>query len=133
MAAFDAPTRENCTVRRERTNTPLQALVLMNDTQFVEAARFLAQRSLKEKSIELERLQWIFQSVLGKPASDADIKDLSEAVATFRKQFSASPKVAENLIKTGNSPLDTEVDKIELASWTMIVNILMNRDDFINN
>jgi len=133
MAAFDAPTRENCTVRRERTNTPLQALVLMNDTQFVEAARFLAQRSLKEKSIELERLQWIFQSVLGKPASDADIKDLSEAVATFRKQFSASPKVAENLIKTGDSPLDTEVGKIELASWTMIVNILMNRDDFINN
>ena len=133
MAAFDAPTRENCTVRRERTNTPLQALVLMNDTQYIEAARHLAQRSIKEKSIELERLQWLFQSVLGKPAVDIDISDLSEAVTSFRKHFSDSPEVAAKLIKTGESPLDPEIDPKELASWTMIVNILMNRDDFINN
>lgn len=133
MAAFDAPTRENCTVRRERTNTPLQALVLMNDTQFVEAARYLAQRSLKEKSVELERLQWLFHTVLGKPASDEDIEDLSDAVTKFRMHFTESPKVAENLVKTGDSPVDSDLDKQELASWTMVVNILMNRDDFINN
>lgn len=133
MAAFNAPTRENCTVRRERTNTPLQALVLMNDTQFVEAARYLAQRSLKEKFIELERLQWLFHSVLGKPATDEDIADLSDAVVAFRKHFSESPKVAENLVKTGESPVDSKLSATELASWTMIVNILMNRDDFINN
>ena len=133
MAAFDAPTRESCTVRRERTNTPLQALVLMNDTQYVEAARYLAQRSLKEKSVELERLQWMFHRVIGRPADDADITDLTEAVVSFRKHFTQNPKVAKNLIKTGESEVDTEIDEKELAAWTMIANILMNRDDFINN
>ena len=133
MAAFDAPTRESCTVRRERTNTPLQALVLMNDAQYVEAARFLAQRSLKEKSIELERLQWLFNRVIGRPAGNADIADLSEAVSSFRKHFEKSPEVAKNLVKTGESVVDPELDVKELAAWTMITNILMNRDDFINN
>ena len=133
MAAFDAPTRESCTVRRERTNTPLQALVLMNDTQYVEAARYLAQRSLKEKSVELERLQWMFHRVIGRPADDADITELSEAVTNFRKHFSQSPKVAKSLASTGESEVDKEIDTKELATWTMIANILMNRDDFINN
>ncbi len=73
----------------------------------------------------------------GKPAKieakDADIKDLTEAVSSFRKHFAQSPEVAKNLVKTGESAVAPEVDVKELAVWTMIANILMNRDDFINN
>ena len=133
MASFDAPTREKCTVRRERTNTPLQALVLMNDPQFVEAARYLAQRSLSEEKDEQSRLRWLFDQVLGKEATPEDLKEMGAVLPTFKKQFEQSPKVAEELVKTGESAVDENLDTNELASWTMVAHILMNRDDFINN
>ncbi|MCH2207227.1 MAG: DUF1553 domain-containing protein [Lentisphaerales bacterium] len=133
MAAFDAPTREGCTVRRERTNTPMQALVLMNDPQFFEAARYLAQRSLKERSVELDRVRWLFQEVLGRPPVDADVEDLSMALKDFKQHFFNDPEGAAALVKTGDSTVDETLNVSELAAWTMVVNILMNRDDFINN
>ena len=132
MAAFNAPTREQCTVRRERTNTPLQALVLMNDPQFVESARHLAQNSLRRYGDERERASWMLTAVLSAPVDDADLSDVLAAAKEFHTVFANNPEAAKELTQTGESPVDETLDTTELAAWTMVANTLMNRDDFIN-
>ncbi len=132
MATFDAPTREQCTVRRERTNTPLQALVLMNDPQYVEAARGLAQQAVRLGGTDTKRARWMFRRALSRRASDADVEQLVAASKVFRGQFNADPKAAEKLLGVGASPKPKDLDAIECASWTMVANLLMNRDDFLN-
>ena len=132
MAAFDAPTREQCTVRRERTNTPLQALVLLNDPQYVEAARRLAESTVKQAGKTPARAARMLERVLAKPARPADVSDTVDLVTKFRKLFGSEPEAAKNLIKSGDSQPDASLDPIELAAWTMAANALMNRDDFIN-
>ena len=132
MAVFDAPTREQCTVRRERTNTPLQALVLMNDPQYVEAARGLAQQAVKRADVDAERARWMFRRALARAASDVDVEQLVAAAGVFRKQFTGDPKAADKLLGVGASPKPDGLDAIECASWTMVANLLMNRDDFLN-
>ena len=133
MAAFNAPTREQCTVRRERTNTPLQALVLMNGPQFVEAARHLAQRAVRGHSDDASRVKWMLNVVLARPPEQADVGEMLAAAAEFRDVFAQNPDGARKLIDTGDSDLDHTIDAAELAAWTMVANTLMNRDDFINN
>ncbi len=132
MAAFNAPTREQCTVRRERTNTPLQALVLMNDPQFVEAARHLAERALDQQKGDLSRAKWMLETVLIRPAQDVDVMELATTAAEFLAIFKRQPEMAKELIQTGDSKPDENLDAPELAAWTMVANTLMNRDDFIN-
>lgn len=132
MAAFNAPTREQCTVRRERTNTPLQALVLMNDPQFVETARRLAEDSLRSYQDHEERAAWMLSTVLTRPASAADKADVVAAAADFRAIFAKNPDAAKELSETGDSVPDETLDVVELGVWTMVANTLMNRDDFIN-
>jgi len=131
MAAFDAPTREQCTVRRERTNTPLQALVLMNDMQFVEAARRLAERALKLHEDDDARARWMFHTALGRPDTGADLADVLAAARGFREIFRQDVGAAQELIQTGDSRPDEALDATELAAWTLVANTLMNRDDFI--
>jgi hypothetical protein len=132
MAAFNAPTREQCTVRRERTNTPLQALVLMNDPQFVEAARHLAERALNKEAAYPQRATWMLTTVLSHPARPADVTDVVSAAEGFRAIFTKTPDAAKKLIVTGDSTPDPSLDPVELATWTLVANTLMNRDDFIN-
>jgi len=134
MAAFNAPTREQCTVRRERTNTPLQALVLMNDPQFVEAARHLAERALQRHEDDGARAAWIFSTVLSRPANEAgaDVAELLAAAGEFRDIFQHDADSARALVRTGDSVPDVSLDETELAAWTMVANILMNRDDFVS-
>ena len=132
MAAFNAPTREQCTVRRERTNTPLQALVMLNDPQFVEAARFLAERTLKAHADDRSRAAWMFQDVLSRPADDLELNELVETADTLRSIFQQDGEAAKKLIRTGETTPDPELNAVELAAWTMVANTLMNRDDFIN-
>jgi hypothetical protein len=132
MAAFNAPTREQCTVRRERTNTPLQALVLMNDTQFVEAARNLAQRAMTAHSDPQARASWMFSTVLSRPADETDLTDVQSAADEYRRLLQEDLDGAKELIQTGDSEPDATLDALELATWTMVANTLMNRDDFIN-
>ena len=132
MTAFNAPTREQCTVRRERTNTPLQALVLMNDPQFVEAARYLAERTLIGHDEDQARALWMFRAVLSRPASKDDLSELLSAIDAFRNIYQQHPKAAQKLISTGETTPIAELDAVELATWTMAANTLMNRDDFIN-
>lgn len=132
MAAFNAPTREQCTVRRERTNTPLQALVLMNDPQYVEAARHLAERTLKQTTDDHKRVTWMLETVLSRPANEADIVEMLSAANDFRTLFQKKNEAAAKLVGTGESIPDPALDVVELAAWTMVANTLMNRDDFIN-
>ena len=132
MAAFNAPTREQCTVRRERTNTPLQALVLMNDPQYVEAARHLAQNGLRGYADDRARAAWMLNTVLSSPVDGDDLNDVLAAADEFRAIFAKDTEAAKKLLETGDSPADASLDASELAAWTLVANTLMNRDDFIN-
>lgn len=132
MAAFNAPTREQCTVRRERTNTPIQALVLLNDPQFVESARHLAQNAIERHKEPDARADWMLATALSRPAVPLDVADMVATAAQMKTTFDASPDAAEKLIHTGDSIPDESMNVAELAAWTMVANIIMNRDDFIN-
>ena len=132
MAAFDAPTREQCTVRRERTNTPLQALALMNDVQFVEAARHYAERALKRPGGDAERVRWLFTNAFFREPGEADRSATLGALRDFRAAFVKDVRAAKELIATGDSQPAADLDPAELAAWTMVANLLFNRDDFIN-
>jgi len=132
MAAFNAPTREQCTVRRERTNTPLQALVLMNDPQFVEAARHLAELAIESADNNDARAAWMLERVLAKPADDRDRDDLAKLVGAFSERFQKRPEAAKKLMESGDSKPNPDIEMAQLAAWTMAANALMNRDDFIN-
>ncbi len=132
MAAFNAPTREQCTVRRERTNTPLQALVLMNDPQYVEAARAFAERALRQHEQAEQRVSWMLTTALVRPPAKADVDTLAEAAAEFQEIFERDTEGAGKLVKTGDSAPDPTLELTELAAWTLVANAIMNRDDFIN-
>ncbi|MEM1296816.1 MAG: DUF1553 domain-containing protein, partial [Verrucomicrobiota bacterium] len=132
MAAFDAPTRESCIVRRERTNTPMQALVLMNDPQFVEAARHLAVKAMKVVDDDFYRAAWMMRTVFTRPADARDLDALKAAAAQFRAYFKSAPEEAQALVSIGESEVTDEFEIAEIATWTIIANIVMNRDDFIS-
>ena len=132
MSAFDAPTREQCTVRRERTNTPMQALVMMNDPQFVECARRLGENAVRNSENDTTRAEWMLKTVLSCPADSADLAEITDAAGEFRSMFEQNPEAAKELISTGDSTPDETVGAAELAAWTLVANTLMNRDDFVN-
>jgi hypothetical protein len=132
MAAFNAPTREQCTVRRERTNTPIQALVLMNDPQYVESARRLAENAIRQEADDQSRAEWMLSTVLSRPAKAVDVADMTAAASEFKTMFQQESEGATGLINTGDTKPDETLDAAELAAWTLVANTLMNRDDFIS-
>jgi hypothetical protein len=133
MNLMDAPSREHCTVRRERTNTPLQALMLMNDPQYVEAARVLAERVLKDGGATVEqRSAYLFKMVTSRPPSVIEQGILKGAFAKFQVEYSANLKEAQKLILVGESAPDPKLDAVDLASWTMMANLVLNLDEVIN-
>jgi hypothetical protein len=132
MLVFDAPSRELCTPQRGRTNTPLQALVLLNETGFVEAARHLAQRVLKEGGYDLaERIEFGFElATCRKPTA----KERALLMATFTreyKRFAADHEAANKLIVIGESPRDEDLDAAEHAAWTMVASVLLNLSETV--
>ena len=133
MNTFDAPSRESCTVRRERTNTPLQALLLMNDPQFVEAARTLGERAMKEGGATLEsRLTYLFRLTT---ARRPDAKELAELAAAYKDHLATYMRdaaKAKQLISVGELKPDAKLNPSELAAWTMIANLILNLDEVIN-
>ncbi len=132
MLTFDAPTREKCTGHRPRTNTPLQALVTLNDPQFVEAARAFGQRILKVGGTSTrERIQFAYMHALGRPAAENELGLIERLLASQRTRFAADPKKAEALVKVGDSPRDTSIPAVEHASWTVIASTIMNLDEFL--
>ena len=132
FATFDAPNREVCTFLRQRTQTPLQSLVLMNDPSYVEAARGLAERVLREepKSVD-KRLVRAFRHTLGRPPQPDEIMVLQK---TYREQlasFRQDPDAAKALLKVGESPLAGQADPAELAAMTAVSNVLLNLNETI--
>ena len=133
MLAFDSTTREYCVARRQTTNTPLQALVTMNDPQWVEAAKFLAARALREGGATTgERLDFLARTLLAKPFEPASKKPLAEALEKFRKHYAADPKAAAELLAVGEKPVDPALDPVELASWTLVASGMLNLDKTLN-
>jgi hypothetical protein len=131
MLAFDAPMREACTVRRFRTNTPLQALVSLNEPAFVEASRVLAQRILQEEVEDRAILNRAFFYTLGRLPNNREVDLLSAALQRYRARFSKDEKDAVSLLTVGDSPVDKSVSPVEHASWMMICSTLMNTDEFL--
>ncbi|TVS19333.1 MAG: DUF1553 domain-containing protein [Planctomycetaceae bacterium] len=133
MEIFNAPSREVCTVRRERTNTPLQALVTLNDPQFVEAARHLAQRSLIDGGDTLSsRLDYLAQRLLCRPLDDVELAIVEASLTDLAKHYARHPDDARLLLAVGESPTDPSLDPAELAAWTMLANQMMNLDEVLN-
>jgi hypothetical protein len=133
MQMFDAPSREVCTASRARTNTPLQALAMMNDPTFVEAARVLAERTMKEGGETVEkRLEFAFRRAVARPPAVAEMKVLKETLDRQAEIFKKDPKKAEGLLKVGDSPLSKGVDQVELATWTAVCGVILNLDEVVN-
>jgi hypothetical protein len=138
MAMFDAPSREACTVRRARTNTPLQALALMNDKQFVEASRHFAGRILREGGDTDEaRLQFAFRLLTARRADARELSVLQGVLQRHRADFTSRPEdagrfldAATTLLKPNHLARDKSQDA-ELAAWTMLASLLMNLDEAV--
>ncbi len=133
LEVFNAPSRETSCVRRERTNTPLQALVTMNDPQFVEAARNLAQHAIEHSANDdAKAIDFIAQRVLSRPLSAKEQAIITASITDLRKHYTANVADAEALLKVGESPVNAKLSKTELAAWTMLCNEVMNLDEVLN-
>lgn len=133
MEIFNAPSREVCTVRRERTNTALQALVTLNDEQFVEAARYLAQRALSQAPAEDHaRLDFIARRVVARPWRPAELAVLNQSLGQLRAWYQAHPDQAAELLRVGETPALAELEPTEVAAWTMLTNQIFNLDEVLN-
>ena len=132
MEIFNAPTREHATVRRERTNTPLQALVTMNDPQFVEASRYLAQRALREAGGFDARLDFVTTRLLARSFDERERGIIQRSYERLLDTYRADTDAAEALLDAGNSVADGALPAAESAAWTMVVNQLMNLDELLN-
>jgi len=134
MLAFDAPFRETCTVKRSRTNTPMQALTLMNDPTFVEAAKFLAARMIREGGDDaVGRIAHGFWLVLARPPGPEEVGVLTTALTRFRKAYAAAPSAAAALLEVGDAPVEPSLgsEAGDLAAYTLLASILLCRDEAV--
>jgi hypothetical protein len=130
MANFDAPNREAFCARRERSNTPLQALQLMNDVQHIEAARALAARCLTASvRDDADRAAWLVRTVLVRSPDPVEVDLLTRAVAAHRGRYAADTDAAGRLVSQGDSQPPSHIPVPELAAWTMVANTLLNLDE----
>jgi hypothetical protein len=129
MATFDAPSRELCTVRRIRTNTPLQAFVTLNDPVYVEAAQALARRIVREGGTSTaDRAKFALQLCLVRPPRDEQVAQLMALYDEELAHYRQDPRSAEQLATDPLGPLPKDMDPAELAAWTVIGNVLLNLD-----
>ena len=132
MLVFDAPFREVCTVRRPRTNTPLQALNLMNDPTYVEAARFLAQRMIREGGETSEsRIRHGFRLVTARAARPAEIEILVASLQRMEQDFQQDSAAAAGLLKVGATTADTAIPPGQLAAYTTVAMTILNLDETV--
>ncbi len=129
MATFDAPTREFCLVRRDTTNTPLQALILWNDVQFLEAARVLAQRTLREAPSDTDRLAAMFARCTGRPPRATELAVLRRALEGFKARYAADATAAAALLAQGEAPRDAGLPVAESAAFMMVASTVLSLDE----
>jgi hypothetical protein len=130
LETFNAPDRGVCLVRRERTNTPLQALVVMNSPDFLEAARHLAEHAWHEAgNNEDARLQFMAVRVLSRPLGESELKVLRDSLSAFAARMSIAPDNARTFLSVGDSPVDATIPPDELAEWTLVASQFLNLDE----
>jgi hypothetical protein len=133
MVTFDAPNRTVCAVNRPRTNTPLQALVTLNDPCYVEAAQALARRIVKEGGTTPEaRTRHAFRLCLTRSPRDTETQRLVSLYRQARKEYAAAPAEAQQLATDPLGPLPADMDAVDLAAWTVVANVLLNLDEMVS-
>jgi len=130
LANFDAPSREDSVCTRNVSNTPQQALTLLNDPEFVEASRVLADKLLAAGGTDGQRIEQLYQRVLCRSPKDAEKQSLLDFLAVQRKTYKATPEDAQKLIAIGNSQA-TKVEPAELAAWTNTCRVVLNLNETI--
>jgi hypothetical protein len=132
MLAFDAPTREECAAERSRSNIPQQALVLLNDPTYVEAARSLALRTTREAKGDAEaRIQWMWRQALGRKPQASEVATLRMLLEKHLGEYRANPASAEEYLKVGSTKLPADADTAELAAWTNVARTILNLHETI--
>jgi hypothetical protein len=132
MATFDAPDREKCVARRAVTNTPLQALITLNDPTYVEAARAMAQRTLREGGKNVSaRIGYIFRLALARKPSRREARVILDLLSQQLINYRKDKKAATELLRVGESAADDKIDQAELAAWTMLASAILNLDETI--
>jgi hypothetical protein len=133
LETFNAPSRENCTLVRERTNTPLQALLTLNDTLFVEAARRLAEHALAEAGEDFDaRCDYVSTRLLARRLRDQERAVIKASVESLAAHYASEEAAAKELVDVGESPVEVDAAAQDLAVWTLVVNELMNLDEVVN-
>jgi hypothetical protein len=131
LSAFDAIARETCWVRETRTNTPLQALNLLNDVTYVEAARKLAERVLQEGATTDDRLTVAFRRLAARPPTNAELTVLRRTLERQLAEYRADPAAARKLLKVGESAADAKLDSAELAAYAGVCRLILNLDEAV--
>ena len=133
MEILNATNRETCSVRRERTDTPLQALVTLNDPQFVEAARILAQHALESGgATDAEKINFLGLRLVARPFREKEQTLIQSSLADLTAYYTAHPDDAKALLTVGEMTADAKLPAEQLAAWTMLTNELMNLDEVLN-
>jgi hypothetical protein len=133
MSNFDGPNREQVCTVRERSNTPLQALQLMNDIQHFEAARSLAERILTEGGVSTaDRLAFLYRTVLSRAPAADEVPLLTAVLQKQMELFTADPNAASKAIHVGESKPKNVASDVEVATWTMMANLILNTDEAVN-
>jgi hypothetical protein len=132
LKAFDAPSREECTAERPRSNTPTAALVLLNDPTFVEAARAFAARIMREGGADAQsRIGFAYHEALSRSPTKAELAILGELLELNQKRYATDAKAAHALITTGQSPVPIDLKPVDLAAWTMVARAMLNLNETI--
>ncbi|HVG39946.1 MAG TPA: DUF1553 domain-containing protein, partial [Pyrinomonadaceae bacterium] len=133
LVTFDAPDREKCTSRRALTNTPLQALVLLNDPTYVEAARALAARTLREGGREADaQIAYAFRLATARPPTPQEVRILRDLLTRQRAHYRRDQEAARTLLRVGDSANNAEAaEPSELAAWTTVASAILNLDETI--
>jgi hypothetical protein len=132
LVAFDAPSREECVADRVRSNVPQQALALLNDPTYVEAARSFAARILKQGGTTTEaRLRWAYARALSRAPNAEEVRVLTSLLGRARKEFAQRPEGARRLVATGQAPLPKDLPAVELAAWTQVARAILNLPELI--
>ena len=132
MLLFDAPSREVCTVRRSSTNTPLQALALMNEVTYVEASKKFAEKIMNYSTDSRDRIEWAFRSATSRAPEKDELEILVNGYERRLAMFNANPDSAKKLLRQGESFINPAFNKVELAALVTVANVILNLDELIN-
>jgi len=133
LEVFNAPNREVCVTRRERTNTPLMALAALNDVQYIEAARFLAQQTLNDQGRSLDdKFEFLGKRLLCRSFKPNEVQIIKDSLNELTTYYKDRTDDAQKVIKVGEKEVDKTLPPEELAAWTMLVNEMMNLDEVLS-